>query len=62
VSVEQSVQSIRLTTSNVRGAGYRLAGLSYGTVTPTPEVNGAVAFAAGGLLVALVNWRRLVRG
>jgi hypothetical protein len=62
VSVEQSVQSIRLTTSNVRGAGYRLAGLSYGTVTPTPEVNGALAFATGGLLVALVNWRRFVRG
>jgi hypothetical protein len=61
VSVEQSVQSIRLTTSNVRGASYRLAGLSYGTVTPTPEVDSSMAFAAGGLLVAVVNWRRFLR-
>jgi hypothetical protein len=60
VNVEQSVESIRLTTVNIRGAGYRLAGLNYGTVTPVPEVDGAVAFAAGGLLVALVNWRRFV--
>jgi hypothetical protein len=61
VNVEQSVESIRLTTSNVRGASYRLAGLSYGTVTPTPEVDSSMAFAAGGLLVAVVNWRRFLR-
>lgn len=61
VNVESSVQSIRLTTSNLRGASYRLAGLNYGTVTPVPEVDGMVAFAAGGLLIALVNWRKLVR-
>lgn len=61
VNVDSSVQSIRLTTSNLRGASYRLAGLNYGTVTPVPEVDGMVAFAAGGLLIALVNWRKFVR-
>ncbi len=60
VLVEQDVSSIRLTTTNLRGAAYRLAGVSYGSVTPTPEANAIAQFAGGGsLLLALAAWRKL---
>lgn len=61
VAVEQNVQSIRLTTSNLRGASYRLAGVSYGVVTPAPEGPAISLYASGGLLVLLATWRKLLR-
>ncbi len=58
VEINAEVEAVRLTTANLRGASFRLAGVSYDAAAPVPEVDAATLFGVGGLVVALLTWRK----